>query len=326
MDPNGNTRAVSVVMCTFNGAKYLREQMDSLLAQTYPLHEIIVQDDGSTDETIDIIKSYPADNIKLYINKEKLGATPNFYSAMRKATGELIAICDQDDIWEPYKVEHQVRAIGDKLLCVAHTKPFSDDGSQMHFDGRVPNCNLLRMTTTSMEGHRMLLNRKLVNLVPLDSCDFVRERAYDGVLAVTAAAFDSIVYVDEVLSHWRRYRQATSYVARTNDGASVNGALYRVKWCLQNYSRAGRVMGKHYQQLAEYLQKLGSTHPICEEAMHYMALQQSHNPIDMVRLVAFCLKNRRRLFYAAGDDSLKSLASALTFPLTNRFPFRYRLE
>jgi len=213
-----SNKTVSVVMCTYNGAQYLREQLDSLMGQTYPLHEIIIQDDGSTDETVDIIKSYcdvtPDVHIRLYVNKVRMGSTPNFYNAMRKATGNFIAICDQDDIWEPCKVEHQVQAIGDKLLCVAHTKPFSVTGEAMHFDGRVPNCNLLRMCVTSMEGHRMLISRKLLDLMPQHSCNYLRERNYDGVLAVTAAAFDSIVYVDEVLSHWRRYPQATSYVAR----------------------------------------------------------------------------------------------------------------
>lgn len=51
-------KKVSVVMCTYNGARYIREQIESLLRQTYPLHEIIVQDDGSTDGTCDIVSEY----------------------------------------------------------------------------------------------------------------------------------------------------------------------------------------------------------------------------------------------------------------------------
>jgi len=85
------------MMCTYNGASYVGEQLDSILAQTYPLHEIIVQDDGSTDDTIaiveDYVKRYPI--VKLFHHTDHSnGVNGNFFSAMHRATGELIAIND----------------------------------------------------------------------------------------------------------------------------------------------------------------------------------------------------------------------------------------
>ena len=92
---------ISVVMCTYNGANYLCEQLDSLLAQTYPVHEIIVQDDGSQDNTWTIIEKYATryPQIKPFHNESGLhGINGNFFSAMNRATGDYIAISDQDDI------------------------------------------------------------------------------------------------------------------------------------------------------------------------------------------------------------------------------------
>ena len=93
-------RTVSVVMATYNGEKYLREQLDSIIQQTYPIHEIIIQDDCSTDGTITIIeayiKKYPY--VKLFSNDHNVGFNQNFKNAAMRATGDLVAISDQDDI------------------------------------------------------------------------------------------------------------------------------------------------------------------------------------------------------------------------------------
>ena len=68
-------KKVSVVMCTYNGAQYIREQLDSIINQTYPIFEIIIQDDCSTDDTVDIIREYAEthSNIRLFQNEKSLG-------------------------------------------------------------------------------------------------------------------------------------------------------------------------------------------------------------------------------------------------------------
>lgn len=99
--------SISVVMCTYNGDKYLEQQIDSILCQTYPIHELIIQDDCSTDRTVTIIEAYQKRDprVKLYINEAPLGFNYNFSSAFAKAEGEYIASSDQDDIWRPDKIE-----------------------------------------------------------------------------------------------------------------------------------------------------------------------------------------------------------------------------
>ena len=68
-------------MCTYNGAKYIREQLDSIINQTYPIFELIIQDDCSTDETVEIIREYAGryENIHLFQNEKSLGINRNFY-------------------------------------------------------------------------------------------------------------------------------------------------------------------------------------------------------------------------------------------------------
>ena len=95
------SNTVSVIMCTYNGEKYLREQIDSILAQTYPIHEIIVCDDCSTDNTMAILQEYATrfTFIKVHQNEKNKGCNQNFHDTLYKATGNYIAISDQDEFW-----------------------------------------------------------------------------------------------------------------------------------------------------------------------------------------------------------------------------------
>lgn len=90
---------ISVCMATYNGAAYLREQMSSILSQLGPDDEIIVSDDGSSDETCDIVESYQDNRIRLIRNGRNLGHVQNFAQSIALARGRYIALSDQDDIW-----------------------------------------------------------------------------------------------------------------------------------------------------------------------------------------------------------------------------------
>lgn len=98
-------KRVSVVLCTYNGEKYIREQLESIVSQTYPIHELLIQDDCSTDATPLIIEEYKEKYpfIRFYRNKNNLGFNRNFWKAFEKVTGDYIAISDQDDIWGRYQ-------------------------------------------------------------------------------------------------------------------------------------------------------------------------------------------------------------------------------
>lgn len=109
---------ISVCMATFNGGKYIAQQISSILSQLTFDDELIISDDGSTDNTIDIIKSFNDVRIKLLINKKQKTSnskhflvTKNFENALQNAQGDLIFLADQDDIWKDNKVDTSLAQI-----------------------------------------------------------------------------------------------------------------------------------------------------------------------------------------------------------------------
>lgn len=98
----------SVALCTYNGEKYLKEQLDSIINQTYQIDEIIVCDDGSTDATLSILKEYDSlfpNLIKVHVNEQNLRSVKNFEKAISLCSNEIIFLSDQDDLWQENKVE-----------------------------------------------------------------------------------------------------------------------------------------------------------------------------------------------------------------------------
>jgi glycosyltransferase involved in cell wall biosynthesis len=98
---------LSVALCTHNGARFLSEQLESIAAQTLLPDEVIVCDDRSTDETVEIVKSFANQTsiaVRLQVNAERLGSTKNFEKAIGMCQGETIALADQDDVWKAPKL------------------------------------------------------------------------------------------------------------------------------------------------------------------------------------------------------------------------------
>lgn len=112
---------ISVCMATFNGERFLKEQIDSILCQLSSEDELIISDDGSTDKTLDIITSYNDNRIKLLHHKKKKNkfyktlnvtySTANFENALRHTQGEYIFLSDQDDVWELNKIQKSLELL-----------------------------------------------------------------------------------------------------------------------------------------------------------------------------------------------------------------------
>jgi glycosyltransferase involved in cell wall biosynthesis len=99
---------LSVAMCTYNGSQYLEEQLRSLERQTRPPDEVIVLDDRSTDTTAEVVAAFAGRapfEVHLYVNRQNLGTTKNFEAAIRRCTGDVVALADQDDFWLPRKLD-----------------------------------------------------------------------------------------------------------------------------------------------------------------------------------------------------------------------------
>jgi glycosyltransferase involved in cell wall biosynthesis len=104
----------SVAMCTFNGARFLAEQLCSIASQTFVPAELVICDDASTDGSISVIRDFSRHAlfpVRLFQNKTRLGPAKNFEKAIQLCKGEIIFLCDQDDVWQPYKIERMIDAL-----------------------------------------------------------------------------------------------------------------------------------------------------------------------------------------------------------------------
>jgi Glycosyl transferase family 2 len=105
---------ISVAMCTYNGGRFLKEQLESINAQTLLPDELVVCDDGSSDDTPSILQKFAESapfQVRIFRNGQNVGSTKNFQRAIELCQGELIALCDQDDVWESQKL----RTLHDQL-------------------------------------------------------------------------------------------------------------------------------------------------------------------------------------------------------------------
>ena len=164
-------KKVQILMSTYNGSKYVRTQLDSLLKQRYQNLEILVRDDGSKDDTPTILREYEAahDNVHVFL-EENTGLVKSFLSLLERSDADYVGFCDQDDFWLENKVEKAVEALeqieGPALYC--SNQILVDQNLEKLPEGEVPrpkpafeNAVVESMCT----GCTALMNRALVDSV-----------------------------------------------------------------------------------------------------------------------------------------------------------------
>ena len=209
---------VSIAMCTYNGARFLPEQLASIRAQTLQPFELVVCDDGSTDTTPALIEQFASEvpfPVRWVRNERNLGSTKNFEQAIGLCTGELIALCDQDDVWMPAKLA--------RLASVLDTRPeagaaFSNaglidaDGMQLNGSlwnsvGFTPSEKQVFETDTTyflikrplVTGATLVFRAPLVErIVPIS-----KEWVHDEWIALIISAIANIYPVHEQLIQYR---------------------------------------------------------------------------------------------------------------------------
>jgi hypothetical protein len=108
--------AISVALCTWNGSAFLREQLQSVAAQSLPPHELVIFDDCSSDDTAALARQFAESApfpVRVHVNPHNLGTRENFAASIAACTGEIIALSDQDDIWLPHKLERLASALAE---------------------------------------------------------------------------------------------------------------------------------------------------------------------------------------------------------------------
>ncbi|HQU17032.1 MAG: hypothetical protein B7Z66_12610 [Chromatiales bacterium 21-64-14] len=221
-----NTNAVfSVVLATYNSSRYLREQLDSILVQTHAPAEIVVSDDGSTDDTLDILGEYARRDSRIVVvrnpaeGRRSNRINGNFENAVRRCTGSWVAFSDHDDIWLPEKLEVLYANRHDMALIYGRSDLVDAAGRSMgatfekylgfpeYFSGPVPPYVLLDTNTVS--GHALIVRRTLVEA----ALPFPDGITYDHWLALLARCKGGIRFVDEpVVLHRIHTENSVHYV------------------------------------------------------------------------------------------------------------------
>ena len=223
-------RVVDILLATFNGERLISEQIDSILNQTYTNWNLIIRDDGSTDNTIMIIKDYinkHPHKIKLIEDeKRNLGSSKNFSELLNYSKSEYIMFCDQDDVWLPDKIRLSLEKIVELENAFGREKPLLvfndlfvvDDSLKIISDSfwrlkkRKPqNTSLNRLIVQNViTGCAMIINKMLLELsMPIAKSAMM----HDWWMGLVASSYGEIGYIRAPLIY---YRQHSSNVIGAN--------------------------------------------------------------------------------------------------------------
>lgn len=221
-----NTAEVSVALCTHNGEQFIREQILSILRQSQPVSEIVLSDDASTDRTVSIAEELVeafdrshgwSPNLVILRNALPLGVTKNFEQAIRNCSSELIALSDQDDIWDPNRIQKLTERFNDAAVLFVFS-----DARQIDENGDYLGHNLFEALSMSKRERRMVesgrayeqfLRRNLATGATVLFRRTLFEKAdpfpefwwHDEWLALVAAAYGGVRIDSRALTSYRQH-------------------------------------------------------------------------------------------------------------------------
>lgn len=213
---------ISVAMCTYNGAKYLPEQLKSIADQIIPVDELVVCDDGSNDDTIEVLKTFSKNSsfpIFIHQNKSNLGSTKNFEKCLSLCKGDIIFLSDQDDAWRKDKVEKQLAyfnqypetdaVFSDAMMMDDDSKPtgrtiweeieFNDEAQAKWFRGEAHEILFKGFVVT---GATLAIRKKaLTRLMPFPT--HVPDLIHDAYIAMVLSLQEKIGFINDTLIFYR---------------------------------------------------------------------------------------------------------------------------
>ncbi len=214
---------ITILLSTYNGEKYLKEQLNSLFSQTYKDFEIIVRDDISSDKTLEILKSY---DVKIIESKQNLGAKKSFSTlleyALQNSDSEYFMFCDQDDVWNHDKIEKTLAKMKELEAFYGNEKPLlihtdlevvdenlgTISNSMWEYEYILPKCNSFNrlLIQNTVTGCTMMINRKLA----LKSLDIPKEAImHDWWIGLVASYFGKIGYINASTIKYRQHGNNT---------------------------------------------------------------------------------------------------------------------
>lgn len=237
-------------MATYNGERFIKEQIDSILCQLSSEDELIISDDGSTDRTLDIISSYDDNRIKLLHHKKKpeyakikysrnfYYATDNFENALQHAQGEYIFLSDQDDVWMENKVEVMCKELQnvDFVMCNYN---IIDENNQLMEECLFSNLNffsgyILNLYNTPFLGCLFAFKRNVLTKCLPFPHNLITHDLWIGCIACKNFKRK---FLNTVLVHHRKHTSNTSNVNKKSKNPFFIKILYRLRILIALFSR-----------------------------------------------------------------------------------------
>lgn len=233
---------ISVCMATYNGERFIKEQIDSILCQLSPDDELVISDDGSTDRTLEIIASYNDKRIKVLHHRKnpKLAkvkhsrnfyyATENFENALKEAKGDFIFLSDQDDVWLPEKKEKMISAMeesgADCVMC--NCQMIDSNGKKIEMNDvrqvQISNSVLRNLSTTPFLGCCMMIRKNALSYILPFPKKCIGHDLWIGTLCASLKKF---VFVPKIL---HQYRIHGDNVSPTVTKQSKNPLWFRITY------------------------------------------------------------------------------------------------
>jgi len=206
---------ISIIMATYNGEKYICQQIDSILNQTYQNFELIIGDDCSKDSTVQIAEKYAAEDKRISIikNEKNLGFKKNFENLLNHTKGKFIALSDQDDIWTPDHLEVLIKNIGEHDLACSNAALVDADGNSMNSTMK----DIMRNNDFQHDQNSIRIHLMHYNFVQGSTCLITPElvkktlpipenvQFHDWWIGLCAAFSKGIIYIDKPLLFYRQH-------------------------------------------------------------------------------------------------------------------------
>jgi len=337
----GSGPGISVAMATYNGERFLMEQLESLACQSRQPDELIVSDDGSTDGTCELVRSFAAKvpfAVRLLVNERNLGVNGNFDRAIAACNGDIILPCDQDDVWLPEKVGKLVDVLGrhpSAAMAISNSEivdrtlqPIGRDLyaikfpqiEQLHRRG-VGTVRFL-LTNWAVAGHTMAF-RKIPALV-MPASQIAADCTYDFARALVTGATRDIVTIPDRLTRYRRHSAQV-----TNEGALLPTRMEQLRRKISNVFRGKRSsmaecreFARDLLQIRDGLRRLGAENDVIDffqghaTMVLFQAGLRSRSRLGRMPEILRCLVDGRYHRYARG--ALTALQDLFVSPARTR--------
>lgn len=321
---------ISIALCTCNGAKYIEEQLESIYKQTVVPDEIILCDDKSDDQTVELARKsliHSGIEYKIVENTSRIKVWKNFSQCISLCSGDIIFTCDQDDVWKNNKIEVFMKYFQNKACVMAYSDAqivdtdrniLSESLWEVHgFNGKKIGLDQYKkkvLTSMFIAGCSMAFRKDFFEKIAPIPLHFI----HDGWIAACAPLFGDIAFIDLKLMEYRRHGSNTSALEVGNTGMPYRRKYARlfhilkmqnwIEWfnnpihfCLANkafWDNMNRYMDEEYKKMVK------------ESIMFYESIinAASKGKIDRIRILFHEAKKRRYfIFRGSKKQFLKDL-------------------